>query len=84
MNVEQVKRDFRELREVRRLGDTSKENALLAKYSNAINALSQIDRAIVDEYLHGHPLWKIGKRVGYSERGVKYHIAKIFRLLANH
>ena len=42
------------------------------EYMKAIGKLGIIDKTIIiDGYLNGVPYWKIGKKLGYSEDGIK-------------
>lgn len=44
------------------------------KYAAAINELEPIDRLIIiDHFMNGVPYWKLGKKIGYAERAVRYH-----------
>lgn len=47
-------------------------NELEGRYMAAIGRLDRLDRTIILEgYISGKPYWKIGKEIGYSERGVQ-------------
>lgn len=52
-------------------------------YMEAIGKLGIIDRTVViDGYLNGVPFWKIGKKLGYSEDGIKKRAARALDKLA--
>ena len=58
--------------------------AMEQKYIQAINRLPTVDRIIIlDGYINGVPYWKVGKTVGYTERGVQYRVRKIIEALAD-
>ena len=53
------------------------------KYMGAIGKLDQLDRTIImDAYLNGKPYWKIGRDIGYSERGVQNRVSIILERLS--
>ena len=52
-------------------------------YMSAINKLEPLDRAIIlDGYINGKAYWKIGRDIGYTERGVQNRISTIIDKLA--
>lgn len=53
------------------------------KYMTAINSLEPIDKTIIlDGYINGKPYWKIGRDIGYSERGIQERALKLLEKLA--
>ena len=59
-------------------------SALEQKYISAIGALSPTEQIIIiDSYFNGLTYWQIGRRIGYSESGIKKRINKIIENLAN-
>lgn len=53
------------------------------KYMAAINALEPVDRTIILEgYINGVPYWKIGRDIGYSERGIQKRAAAAIEWIA--
>ena len=62
----------------------AKSTALEQKYISAIGALSPTEQIIIiDSYFNGLTYWQIGRRIGYSESGIKKRINKIIEYLAN-
>lgn len=52
-------------------------------YMDAINKLEPLDRAIILEgYINGKAYWKIGRDIGYTERGVQNRINTIIEKLS--
>jgi len=50
---------------------------------DAISKLDPLDRTIIlDGYINGKPYWKIGRDIGYTERGVQKRIGAIIEKLA--
>lgn len=63
--------------------DIQQAAALEARYMEAISRLDRLDRAIIlDGYINGTPYWKIGRSIGYSERGVQERVRIIVKRLA--
>lgn len=57
--------------------------ALETLYMDAINKLEPLDRAIILEgYINGKAYWKIGRDIGYTERGVQNRINAIIEKLS--
>ena len=53
------------------------------RYIEAINKLEPLDKVIVlDGYINGKAYWKIGRDIGYTERGVQKRVSIIFEKLA--
>lgn len=53
------------------------------KYMETINALEPVDRTIILEgYINGVPYWKIGRDIGYSERGIQKRAAAAIEWIA--
>jgi len=69
---------------VLRIEDSIKEaTALESLYMDAISKLDPLDRTIIlDGYINGKPYWKIGRDIGYTERGVQKRIGAIIEKLA--
>lgn len=54
------------------------------RYMKVIERLDRLDRIILlDGYINGTPYWRVGKKIGYSERGVQRRLANIIRRIAN-
>lgn len=52
-------------------------------YMDAINKLEPLDRTIILEgYINGKAYWKIGRDIGYTERGVQNRINAIIEKLS--
>jgi DNA-directed RNA polymerase specialized sigma24 family protein len=52
-------------------------------YAEAIQALEPLDKTIIlDGYINGKPYWKIGRDIGYTERGVQKRINVVIEKLA--
>ena len=63
--------------------ESSEASALELKYMTAINSLEPIDKAILlDGYINGKPYWKIGREIGFSERGVQDRAARAIEKLS--
>ena len=55
------------------------------KYWSAINSLSPIDKTIIlDGYINGTQYWKIGNKVGYSERSIQRRVPEIIKIIADY
>ena len=53
------------------------------RYVEAINKLEPLDKVIVlDGYINGKAYWKIGRDIGYTERGIQKRVTIIFEKLA--
>ena len=53
------------------------------KYIELINRLPMVDRTIIlDGYINGTPYWKVGRAVGYTERGIQNRVQCIIETLA--
>lgn len=53
------------------------------KYMAIINTLEPVDRTIVLEgYISGVPYWKIGREIGYTERGIQKRAAAAIEAIA--
>ncbi len=53
------------------------------KYMSAIEKLEPLDKTIIlDGYINGKAYWKIGRDIGYTERGIQSRINKIIEQLA--
>lgn len=54
------------------------------RYVEAIEKLEPLDKVIVlDGYINGKAYWKIGRDIGYTERGIQKRIGIIFGKLAD-
>lgn len=48
---------------------------LEGRYMDAISSLDPLDRAIIiDGYVNGKAYWKIGRDIGYTERGIQKRV----------
>ena len=48
---------------------------LEGRYMDAISSLEPLDRAIIiDGYVNGKAYWKIGRDIGYTERGIQKRV----------
>ena len=67
-----------------RIEDSIKEaTALETLYMGAISRLDPLDRTIIlDGYINGKAYWKIGRDIGYTERGVQNRIGAIIERLS--
>ena len=55
-----------------------------SRYTEALQSLDPIDRTIImDAYINGKAYWKIGRDIGYSERGVQNRVSIIIDKLAS-
>lgn len=60
----------------------AESTALEVKYITAISTLPPLDQVIIlDAYVNGLTYWQIGRKIGYSESGLKKHINKIVESL---
>ena len=58
--------------------------SLEEKYMGFITSLDPLERdIIIDTYINGHPYWKIGLEIGYSEEGVRKKVSKIIKGIAH-
>ena len=63
----------------------SKATAIEAKYMEAINKLEPFDKTIIlDGYINGKAYWKIGRDIGYTERGVQKRVSIAIELIASY
>ena len=63
--------------------DIKRAAALESRYMEAISRLDRFDRTIIlDGYINGTPYWKVGREIGYSERGVQKRVGNIIKRLA--
>ena len=61
----------------------SESTELEVKYITAISSLPPLDQVIIlDAYVNGLTYWQIGRKIGYSESGLKKHINKTVENLA--
>lgn len=61
----------------------NKATELEARYISAINQLEPLDKMIIlDGYINGKAYWKIGRDIGYTERGIQKRVTIIFDKLA--
>ena len=55
------------------------------KYLEAINKLSGLDKTIItDAFINGKPYWKIGNRIGYTERGIQKRVSIALKKIADY
>ena len=82
-NIEEAQKIRNNLSSLR-IDEIIKEEATLESiYMDAISKLDPIDRTIIlDGYINGKSYWKIGKEVGYSERGIQNRVSIIFEKIA--
>ena len=60
-----------------------KTTEISERYIDAINKLDHLDRTIIfDAFINGKPYWKIGKEIGYTERGVQYRVEEAIKAIA--
>ena len=51
----------------------------------AINKLEPFDKTIIlDGYINGKAYWKIGRDIGYTERGVQKRVSIAIELIASY
>ena len=63
----------------------SKATAIEAKYMESINKLEPFDKTIIlDGYINGKAYWKIGRDIGYTERGVQKRVSIAIELIASY
>lgn len=69
-----------------RVEDCIKEaTELESRYMEAISKLEPLDRTIIlDGYINGKAYWKIGRDIGYTERGVQKRVVIAIETLANY
>lgn len=54
------------------------------RYIKAISTFPPLDQVIIiDSYINGLTYWQIGRKIGYSESGVKRRIKKVVERLAD-
>ena len=78
--TKEVKSDIEQIEKVLATLDIekyiSKATAIEAKYMEAINKLEPFDKTIIlDGYINGKAYWKIGRDIGYTERGVQKRVS---------
>ena len=78
--AEKIRRNLATLR----IEESIKEaTALESRYMRAISSLDPLDRTIIlDGYINGKAYWKIGRDIGYTERGVQNRIGAIIERLS--
>lgn len=60
----------------------SEATKLEQKYIMAVSKLPPLDQVIIlDAYINGLTYWQIGRKIGYSESGVKKRINKVVESL---
>lgn len=58
-------------------------NELESRYLSMINALDPIDRTIITEaFLNGVAYWKVGRSLGFEERGIQNRVKKAIEKMA--
>jgi DNA-directed RNA polymerase specialized sigma24 family protein len=61
-----------------------KATELELRYAEAIQSLEPLDRTIIlDGYINGKAYWKIGRDIGYTERGIQKRINEAIEKLAD-
>lgn len=82
-NIEEAQKIRKNLASLR-IDDIIKEATTLESlYMEAISKLEPIDRIIIiDGYINGKAYWKIGKEIGYSERGIQKRASIIFEKIS--
>lgn len=88
-STKEVKSDIEQIEKVLATLDIekyiSKATAIEAKYMEAINKLEPFDKTIIlDGYINGKAYWKIGRDIGYTERGVQKRVSIAIELIANY
>lgn len=86
--TKEVKSDIEQIEKVLATLDIekyiSKATAIEAKYMEAINKLEPFDKTIIlDGYINGKAYWKIGRDIGYTERGVQKRVSIAIELIAS-
>ena len=87
--TKEVKSDIEQIEKVLATLDIekyiSKATAIEAKYMEAINKLEPFDKTIIlDGYINGKAYWKIGRDIGYTERGVQKRVTIAIELIASY
>lgn len=87
--TKEVKSDIEQIEKVLATLDIekyiSKATAIEAKYMEAINKLEPFDKTIIlDGYINGKAYWKIGRDIGYTERGVQKRVSIAIELIASY
>lgn len=87
--TKEVKSDIEQIQKVLATLDIekyiSKATAIEAKYMEAINKLEPFDKTIIlDGYINGKAYWKIGRDIGYTERGVQKRVSIAIELIASY
>lgn len=84
-NIEEAKKIRKNLSSLR-IDDIIKEATMLESlYMEAISKLEPLDRTIIlDGYINGTSYWKIGRDIGYTERGVQKRVTIAIKILANY
>lgn len=87
--TKEVKSDIEQIEKVLATLDIekyiSKATAIEAKYMEAINKLESFDKTIIlDGYINGKAYWKIGRDIGYTERGVQKRVSIAIELIASY
>ena len=87
--TKEVKSDMEQIEKVLATLDIekyiSKATAIEAKYMEAINKLEPFDKTIIlDGYINGKAYWKIGRDIGYTERGVQKRVSIAIELIASY
>ena len=81
LEVEKIERVISSLNVEALISESTK---LEVKYISAISSFPPIDQVIlIDSCINGLTYWQIGKKIGYSESGVKKRINKIIENLRN-
>lgn len=76
--IEEVNRLKHEIKRLEIVEISKKIGYIEDKYLKIINKLPYVDYALITKALiDGHPYWKVGREVGYSERGVQDRIGFI-------
>ena len=66
-------------------GIIKEATALESRYMAAISKLDSLDQTIIlDGYINGKPYWKIGREMGYTERGIQKRVLIAIEELANY
>ena len=87
--TKEVKSDIEQIEKVLATLDIekyiNKATAIEAKYMEAINKLEPFDKTIIlDGYINGKAYWKIGRDIGYTERGVQKRVSIAIELIASY
>lgn len=63
----------------------SRATAIESKYMDAINHLEPLDKTIImDGYINGKAYWKLGNKIGYTERGIQKRVIKSLNFIADY